>query len=304
MVSVIIPTFNRAEMVVRCVQSVLETGYPDLEVIVVDDCSPEDVRGRLAVAFPSRDDVRCVRTPRNLMVAGARNFGARQARGDLLLFLDNDNIIPTDMVAELEKALRSLPNAGFVGALSIHRSAEREGRIWTLTSHYNPWTSRPIERGANARVEDIADLQSAYETDYAPNCSMVSREVFEAVGGFDASFGMMYEEADFGLRIVEAGYRGYLSTRARTDHFGFLDPGCAPRLRQLGIERPRRTFCFARNRLRFARKHFNFLQILSVTLVFAPLSCAYYCGIALRNRRPDIAWAYLKGTFAGILGIG
>ena len=77
-----------------------------------------------------------------------------------------------------------------------------------------------------------------------------------------------------------------------------------PELRQLGIEKPYRTFCFARNRLRFARRHFNFLQNASVHLVFAPLSCLYYCAIALRNRRPDIARAYLTGTLCGIFGIG
>ena len=93
------------------------------------------------------------------------------------------------------------------------------------------------------------------------------------------------------------------SATARTDHYGFLEPGCVPALRQLGIEKPRRTYCFARNRLKFARKHFNFLQILSVTFVFAPLSCIYYCAVALRHRRPDIARAYLRGTFAGILGL-
>ena len=74
-------------------------------------------------------------------------------------------------------------------------------------------------------------------------------------------------------------------------------------LRQLGIEKPFRTRCFARNRLRFARKHFSFLQILSVALVFAPLSCGYYGIVALKNKRPDIAWAYLEGTLAGIFGL-
>ena len=45
------------------------------------------------------------------------------------------------------------------------------------------------------------------------------------------------------------------------------------------------------------------MQILSVTLVFAPLSAVYYCAVALKSRRADIAWAYLKGTLAGIFGL-
>lgn len=130
---------------------------------------------------------------------------------------------------------------------------------------------------------------------------MVPRRVFDMVGGFDESYVQIFEESDFGWRIMEAGFSACIATRARTDHLGFLEPGCVPELRQLGIEKPYRTYCFARNRLRFARRHFSLPQILSVTLVFAPLSALYYGCVALRNRRPGIAWAYLRGTIAGML---
>jgi hypothetical protein len=68
----------------------------------------------------------------------------------------------------------------------------------------------------------------------------------------------------------------------------------------LGIEKPYRTYCFARNRIRFARRHFSFLQTLSVAIIFAPLSAVYYGLVALKNRRADIAWAYFKGTICGM----
>ena len=50
-ISVIIPTFNRADMVCRCVQSILDTGWPELEVVVVDDCSPDDTAERVKAKF-------------------------------------------------------------------------------------------------------------------------------------------------------------------------------------------------------------------------------------------------------------
>ena len=50
-VSVIIPTFNRAEMVCRCVKSVLDSDCPDIEVIVVDDCSPDDTGIKIKAQF-------------------------------------------------------------------------------------------------------------------------------------------------------------------------------------------------------------------------------------------------------------
>ena len=58
-ISVIIPTFNRAEMVCRCVQSILDTEWPKLEVIVVDDCSPDDTLNRVKERFG--DKVKCIR---------------------------------------------------------------------------------------------------------------------------------------------------------------------------------------------------------------------------------------------------
>lgn len=301
LISVIIPTFNRAKMVCDCVRSVLATNYPALEVIVVDDCSTEDVSGELARTFAT-PVVTCVRTPKNRMVAGARNLGTQKASGKYLVFLDNDNVVHPNIFVELLKVFDERQNVGLVGALSIHQAQGRENLIWTLSSTYNPWTSRPVETAANHPISELSRHPEIMPTSYAPNCTMVPRSVFDEVGGFDESFGMMYEEADFGLRIVKRGYQGFITTKGRTAHHGFVDPGCNSKLRSLGIERPLRTYCFARNRLKFARKHFNFLQILSVTFVFAPLSAIYYCAVALRNRRPDIAWAYFKGTLAGMLG--
>jgi GT2 family glycosyltransferase len=132
---------------------------------------------------------------------------------------------------------------------------------------------------------------------------MVPRDVFEHVGGFEESYVQIFEESDFGWKVVEAGYSAWIAAPARTDHLGFLEPGCVPELRQLGIEKPYRTYCFARNRLRFARRHFNLLQAVSVTLLFAPLSAVYYMTVAIKNRRADIAWAYLRGTLVGMLGL-
>jgi hypothetical protein len=77
------------------------------------------------------------------------------------------------------------------------------------------------------------------------------------------------------------------------------DGDCLP-LRELGINTTRRAYLLSRNRIRFARRHFSFLQALSVALVFAPLSAVYYGLVALKNRRADIACAYFKGTICGM----
>ena len=305
-ISVIIPTFNRGEMVVKCVQSVLATNYPELEVIVVDDCSPDDTRQRIDAAFAADPRVRYQRNERNSFQAVSRNNGRKTATGELLFFLDDDNLVHPDIFGELTKAFAHAPTVGLVAPLAIHQRPGKENVLWSLGSDFNCWTSQPNDVSPNLPLSEFKSASNGSElrpTSYYPNAFMVTAKAFDKVGGFDETYEQIFEESDFGWKIGEAGYSRFLAVSARTDHLGFLEPGCVPELRQLGIEKPRRTYCFARNRLKFARKHFSFLQILCVTFVFAPLSCGYYCLVALKNKRPDIAWAYLRGTIRGVFGL-
>lgn len=304
LISVVIPTYNRAKMVCDCVASVLATQYPALEVIVVDDCSPDDTKGEVERRFGTDARVKYQRNGKNSFQAVSRNRGAAAAKGEYLLFLDDDNLVHRDVLVELIKVFSEHPKAGLVAPMAIHQRKGQENVIWSLGSSFSRWTSQPKDHLPNCPLADFDETKQdvALPTTYYPNGFMVTRKAFDAVGGFDERYVVTFEESDFGWMICEAGFAAYVATRARTDHYGFLEPGCMPALRQLGIEKPYRTYCFARNRMRFARKHFNFLQQLSVALVFAPLSAAYYCPIALRNRRPDIAWSYFKGTLAGIFG--
>lgn len=303
LISVIIPTFNRAKMVCDCVRSVLATGYPALEVVVVDDCSPDDTKAQITATLGNDPRVNYLRNDKNSFQAVSRNNGRKAAHGDYLLFLDDDNIVHPEILTELLRVFETHPNAGLVAPLAIHQRPGKENAIWSLGSDFNRWTSQPKDHCPNLPLTQLPEEATVYPTSYYPNGFMVPAAAFDRVGGFDERYEQIFEESDFGWKIGEAGYERYISTAARTDHYGFLEPGCAPELRQLGIERPRRTYCFARNRLRFARKHFNLLQILSVTFVFAPLSAVYYCTVALKSRRPDIAWAYFRGTVAGMIGL-
>ena len=297
-ISVIIPTYNRAEMVCRCVQSVLDTKWPFLEIIVVDDCSPDDTKAKIEKKFGGT--IKYIRNEKNSFQAVSRNNGAKIATGDYLFFLDDDNIVDKNIFQELAKAFGSNPKLGLAAPMAIHMRPGKSNVIWSLGSDFNRWTSQPKDHCPNLHVEDLPESPKSYSTSYYPNGFMVPGKVFDAVGGFDEKYVQIFEESDFGWKIRESGYEGIVVTTAKTEHYGFLEPGCVPELRQLGIEKPYRTYCLARNRLRFAKKHFSLLQILSVAFVFAPLSCGYYGLIALRNKRPDIAWAYLKGTIVGI----
>ena len=99
-VSVIIPAYNAAPYLAETLASVFAQSYPDYEIIVVDDGSTDDT---LAVLEQFADRITLIRKP-NGGPASARNAGLRQARGELLAFLDGDDLwLPDKLAAQVER---------------------------------------------------------------------------------------------------------------------------------------------------------------------------------------------------------
>ena len=242
-ISIVIPTFNRAGMVCDCVESVLAQTGVMVEVIVVDDCSPDDTQVRIAQRFGGDPRVKYVRNGENSFQAVSRNNGARIARGEYILFLDDDNILESNALVSLWKEFKERPQLGLAAPMAIHKRPGKENLIWSLGSDFNRWTSRPMDNCPNLPLEELPSEPKTYPTSYYPNGFMVPKKIYEAVGGFDEMYEQIFEESDFGLKIREAGYDAVVSTNARTVHLGFLEPGCVAELRQLGIEKPYRRPC-------------------------------------------------------------
>lgn len=302
-ISVIIPTFNRAKMVCDCVRSVLASDYPSFEVVVVDDCSSEDVGTTLRAAIGKDTRLRCLRNEKNLQLGKSRTRGAQESRGDLLLFLDDDNIVDRAMLMNLAEEFVLHADTGLAAPMAVHVNGYKDGTIWTLGSDFNRWTSQPADHLAGIPFEQLPTDTTRFPTLYCPNAFMVRKITFEQIGGFDFNLPFNYDDADLGWRIHDLGFKNWILSSARTRHMNFMTDNDTIQLRQLGLNAPWKAHTLSRNRLHFVRKHFSLPQILSVTFIFAPLSAVYYGFVALKNRRPDIAWAYFKGTVAGMLGL-
>ncbi len=303
-ISVIIPTYNRAQMVCDCVRSVLATNYPELEVIVVDDCSPDDTGARIAAEFGNDSRVKYTRNKQNSQSAISRNNGARLADGEFLFFLDDDNILRANIFTEMLACFDRHSEAGLVAPLTLHHGSGEDPLVWTVGADFHRWTSRTNDAtNGNIPLSQVLQMPQDLPTTYSPNAFLVKREAHEKVGGFDEHMRMQYDESDYGWRILEAGYSEFIARDAITDHYGYTNPSEVPALRAVGMENAKRTYCFARNRMIFARRHFSPLQAAVISIFWAPVFAAYYCQLALRHRRPDIAWAYLRGTFRGMLGL-
>ncbi|MER6343338.1 bifunctional glycosyltransferase/CDP-glycerol:glycerophosphate glycerophosphotransferase [Streptomyces sp. NPDC001595] len=104
--SVIVPAYQVQAYLHECLESVLSQSYPDLELIAVDDCSP-DACGEIIDEFAARDArVRAVHLPRNGGLGPARNAGMEQATGDYLIFLDSDDTLTPDALRAIADRLK------------------------------------------------------------------------------------------------------------------------------------------------------------------------------------------------------
>ncbi|MFF5983702.1 CDP-glycerol glycerophosphotransferase family protein [Streptomyces olindensis] len=104
--SVIVPAYQVQAYLHECLESVLSQSCPDLELIVVDDCSP-DACGAIIDEFAARDArVHPVHLPQNVGLGRARNAGVAHASGDYLLFLDSDDTLTPDALRSIADRLK------------------------------------------------------------------------------------------------------------------------------------------------------------------------------------------------------
>jgi glycosyltransferase involved in cell wall biosynthesis len=116
LVSVVVPVFNRAHLVPRVVGSILAQTYRNLDVVIVDDCSTDDIEGVIAALGDPR--VRLIRRERNGGAAASRNTGILAARADWIAFHDSDDYCTSDRIELSVRKLIELP-AEYIGVYGI-----------------------------------------------------------------------------------------------------------------------------------------------------------------------------------------
>jgi glycosyltransferase involved in cell wall biosynthesis len=169
LVSVIIPTYNRAELLMQALESARNQTWPHTQIIVVDDGSTDDTPERMA-AFP---DVQYVRQP-NRRQPAARNEGLRHAEGAYICTLDSDDLWQPEFLAECVPALKAL-NADFVfanwGSLSL--AGERSQSYF---ERYREWDSFPETDLPGWRLIEPAQARTLYiDACVSPSSALVIR---------------------------------------------------------------------------------------------------------------------------------
>ena len=212
-VSIVIPTFNKAEYLYQCLKSILfHTDLP-YQVIIGDDCS-KDLTPELLKKIRN---IHVVKNEQNLDFIRTCNKGARFARGRYTLFLNNDVIVTPRWLSGLVSTIEQIPNCGAVGAKLVRpdgRLQEAGSIIWQ-------------DGSATGYGRDDDPLKPEYcyrrEVDYcSAACVLVRAELFRKVNGFDERYlPAYYEDSDLCLSIRELGYKVIYQPQVTVYHYEY-----------------------------------------------------------------------------------
>jgi len=114
-ISVIIPTYNRAHLIGRAIQSVLNQSYQDFEIIIVDDCSTDNTEELIKELEKKDERIRYIKHEKNKGAAAARNTGIKACRGEYIAFQDSDcEWLPEKLEKQIKILKRASPEIGAV----------------------------------------------------------------------------------------------------------------------------------------------------------------------------------------------
>ena len=217
--SIIIPVYNHLKFTLSCLHSIYSiNSKAPFEVIVVDDCSKENY-SVLRRHFPQ---VKLVRNQKNLGFLQSANRGAKEAKGEYIVFLNNDTEVLPAWLDELASALYHHQEAGMIGSQLIHM------RTGTLQESGNlickDGSMIPLGRGIDPNHPAYTFFK---EVDFVSAASIILRKkVFDEMNGFDLNYAPAYfEDPDLGLRLQKAGYHNYVMPLSRVLHYEMVSYG-------------------------------------------------------------------------------
>lgn len=203
-ISVVIPAHNAARTLADCLQAIRRSTYPHYEVIVVDDASTDDTR-QIALQYGCR----VASLGENVGAARAKNIGASEATGEIVLFTDADILLAPATLELVAANFSDQTVSGVVGLLG------RELRYGNFGSQFkNLWMHHTYARLAG-RVDARRGVGLFYTS-----IAAIRRTVFEQMGGFDPHYqgASVTEDIEFGQRLMTAGHVVRLDGRLQVEH--------------------------------------------------------------------------------------
>ncbi|MFD0987451.1 glycosyltransferase family 2 protein [Methyloligella solikamskensis] len=215
MISAVIPAYNRARTIGRAIDSIVAQTRAVDEILIVDDASTDDLAAALE---PYDETVRLVRHEKNRGASAARNTGIAEAKGDMIAFLDSDDVWTPEKIARQMDFMAEAEVSASCTNFKVIPPGEESGKpAW-----------RPYDE-----ILDLTDL--VWGCYVSPGSTLLCRRsVLQKVSGYDVSF-PRYEDWDLLVRMVrQEGKIGFLNEPLATVYLGtHLSPEAA----EGGLER-------------------------------------------------------------------
>ncbi len=256
LVSIITINYNESEVTLDLLESIRKLSYPNYEVIVVDNASPKDNPDVIKEKYP---EVTLIKSKENLGFAGGNNLGVKQSKGDFLLFINNDTIVPEGFI---EPLVETLQNDGTIGMVSPKIKFHWNPSLIQYAGYtpMNHWTIRNSSIGYHqnddGRFDQAGETQSIHGA-----AMMVPKKVVDHVGMMTEIYFLYYEEHDWAEMVKRAGYKIYYQPKSHILHKESVSTGKFS---------PLKTYYISRNRILFARRNFKPFQLF-VSMFFQGL---------------------------------
>ncbi|WP_066297085.1 glycosyltransferase [Bacillus sp. FJAT-29937] len=200
-ISIIIVTYNNWSFTKQCLESLFKNnGYPNFEIIVIDNNSTDETRVQLAKI--NHPNIKIVLSAKNLGFAGGNKVGCNLATGEYIILLNNDTIVTQNWIETLIKPLMENKELGMVGPVS-----NSVGNDQMLDFFIGDPINGPSK-------EWLKDFKLFYEGNYRYTnllgfyCVAIKREVYEKAGDLDTNYGIgMFEDDDYCEQVKSLGYK-------------------------------------------------------------------------------------------------
>jgi len=279
--SVVVLNYNGKEFLTRCLLSLKNLNYKDYNVIVVDNASSDGSVDFVREHFPW---VHIIENKENLGFAEGNNVAIKHAKGDYILFLNNDTEVDSDWLENMVKTARSDSSIGIVGCKMLYMEQKNViDAVGFLYDEYGFPYARGIGETDHHQYDYVADVFSAVGA-----AMLVKREVLEKIGVFDSKYFMLSDELDLCWRAQLAGYRVVVNPFAVMYHKsrGTFKKSC--------VMRSWIRFLNERNILRTLIKNYSGLTLLKILpRYFALLFTEFLLFVLIRK---DLALADIKAV--------
>lgn len=253
LVSIISINYNSTEQTKDLLQSLRKVNYRPLEIICVDNGSPNRDIEEIVDDFP---EVRFIMNPENLGFAGGNNLAIKEARGEYLFFVNNDAELTPDCIPPLIDTFRRHPDAGAISP-KFHYHNQPGVIEYAGYSPISALTGRNETIGANE--QDTGQYDRLSTTHYTHGGGMmVPKKIVDEVGPMPEDYFLYYEEFDWCEKIKKAGYKIYYQPQALVKHKVSAS---------IGQNSTLKTYYMTRNRILFMRRNKTRLSY-SVFLAF------------------------------------